>query len=271
MTTKAWRTIQQWTWILPVGLAACLAAGQENQPGPVYKVGGDVTAPRRIFTPEPTYAAEAWGKRITGEVSLTLNVLPDGTTNNIRVVKSLDPGLDQSAVETVGHWRFEPATKFGIPVSVEIGLVVNFRIPATVVSVAHPGPGVYHVPCAPNIDSRDIKDLLKKAYKGEAKAQFIIGCACEYGVARQAPDRAQAIDWYRKAAESLVPAQYFLGETYLSNFDYVNAYRWLKIASSGGYIDPHDRLKTVALLLSKEQLGEAEEQVAAWKRQHGTN
>jgi len=38
-----------------------------------------------------------------------------------------------------------------------------------------------------------------------------------------APDRHQAIDWYRKAAESLVPAQYFLGEAYLSNYDYVNA------------------------------------------------
>jgi len=256
--------MRRWAWILPVAVVSCFAVGQENQPEPVY------TAPRAIFAPDPTYTAEARQKGITGEVSLTLEVLPDGTTNNIRVVKSLDPGLDQSAVETVAHWRFQPAAKSGIPVSAKINVRVRFHLWNT--PTVHQGPGgVYSgLPCAAKIDSNDLKDLLKKAHKGDPKAQFIIGCACEYGVAWIAPDRAQAIDWYRKAAESLVPAQYFLGETYLSNFDYVHAYTWLKIADLDGYQDPKDRLGMVTLFLSKEQLSEAEEQVAAWKRQHGT-
>jgi TonB family protein len=220
--------------------------------------------------PDPSYTREAMQKGITGQVSLTLEILPDGTTNHIRVVKSLDPGLDQSAVETVARWRFQPATKSGIPVSAETKVVMTFQLPG--MRNVLPGPGIYSdLPCAAKIDSRDIKGLLKKAHKGDPEAQFVIGCAYEYGVALQVPDRAQAIDWYRKAAESLVPAQYFLGETYLLNFDYVNAYTWLKLASLGGYDDPHDRLKTVTLLLSKKELSEAEEQVAAWKQQHGTN
>jgi TonB family protein len=264
--------MKQWTWILPVAVVvACFASGQENQPEPVYKVGGEVTAPQAIFMPDPAYTAEARQKGISGSLTLGLKVRPDGTTSDIRVVKGLDPGLDQSAVETVSHWRFQPGTKSGIPVTVEVRVVVSFQHWDN--PTVNPGPGgVYTgLPCAAKIDSRDIKDLLKKAHKGDPKAQFTIGCACEYGVSRPAPDRAQAIEWYRKAAESLVPAQYFLGETYLFNFDYVHAYTWLRIADLGGYQDPKDRLRTVTLLLSKEQLSEAEDQVVAWKRQHGTN
>lgn len=264
--------MRRWAVMLSFGLVACFAAGQESRPEPVYKVGGEITAPQRIFTPDPSYTAEARQKGVTGKVSLTFEVLPDGTTTNVRVSKSLDPSLDQSAVDAVGHWRFHPATKSGVPVPVEISAVVSFEFSGEGLPRVLPGPGVYHdLPCAPKIDTRDIKDLLKKAHKGDPKAQFIIGCACEYGVARLEPDRAQAIDWYRKAAGSLVPAQYFLGETYLFNFDYVHAYTWLRIADSGGYKDPNDRLKMVTQLLTKEQLSEAEEQVTAWKRQHGSD
>jgi len=271
MMSKEWLTMRRWTWILPFAVVACFAAGQESQPEPVYKVGGVVTAPRPIFNPDPTYTAEARQKGIKGELTLWLKVLPDGTTSDIRVLKGLDPGLDQSAVETVSHWRFQPSTKSGIPVSVQINVKVAFRLWDNP-TVNQGAGGVYTgLPCAEKIDSHEMKDLLKKADKGDPKAQFIIGCACEYGVARQAPDRAQAIDWYRKAAESLIPAQYFLGETYLLNFDYVNAYTWLKLANLNGYKDPHEKLKTVTLILSKEQLSEAEKQVAAFKRQHATN
>ncbi len=270
-TGREWLTIRRWTWILAVAVVTCSATGQENQPEPVYKIGGDVTAPQGIYTPNPTYTLEARQKGITGEVSLKLIVRQDGTASDIRVVKGLDPGLDQSTVEAVAHWRFQPGTKSGMPVSVEVSVVTTFRTSVSGIQ-GQPLPGVYHdLPCATKIDSRDIKSLLKKAYKGDPKAQFIIGCACEYGVARLEPDRVQAIDWYRKAAESLVPAQYFLGEAHLFSYDYVQAYTWFKIADSGGYKDPHDRLKMVTQILTQKELSEAEEQVAAWKRQHGMN
>jgi len=229
-----------------------------------------VIRPSPIFTPDPSYPDGARQRRVSGEVTLAVDVLPDGSTDNIRVVNSLDPALDQSAVQTVTLWKFKPATRAGIPVKVEIRVNVSFRLFSTPM-MSQSGPVYTDLPCAAKIDSRDIKGLLKKAYKGDPKAQFIIGCACEYGVARRSPDRPQAIEWYRKAAETLVPAQYFLGETYLSIFDFVNGYTWLRIADLNGYKDPNDRLKTAALILSKDQLRDAEEQVAAWKRQHGMN
>jgi len=228
----------------------------------------DVIRPRPIFAPDPSYPDAARQRAVSGVVTLRLDVLPDGSTNNIRIVKSLDPTLDQSAVETVARWKFKPATKAGIPVKTEINVAVSFRLFHTPLQS---GPVYTGLPCATKIDTRDIKGLLKKAYKGDPKAQFVIGCACEYGVARKAPDPEQAIDWYRKAAESLVPAQFFLGRAYLFKSDYVHAYTWLRIADLGAYSDPSDSLEMVTQLLNEKQLGEAEEQVAAWKSRHGTN
>ena len=96
-----------------------------------------------------------------------------------------------------------------------------------------------------------------------------MGCAYEYGLAELPPDRAQAIGWYRKAAETgLIPAQYFLGEAYLFSFDYTPAYTWLKIAESGGYNDSKGYLGIVTTLLSADQLRDADAQVSEWKRLH---
>ncbi len=270
-TSKAWLKMRRWTVMLPFALAASLAAGQQDQPA------GGKTAPRVIFAPDPDYTAEAAQRGIEGKVYLKLEVLPDGSTNNVHVAKSLDPGLDQSAVETVAHWRFQPATKSGTPVLTEINVVVEFRRP---ISTFH-GPGTFTgLPCVAKIDSRDINDLLKKASKGDARAQLAVGCAYEYGAGGLVKNRVQAINWYGKAAETgLVPAQHFLGEAYLLNFDYVHAYAWLRIADFGGYKVPSDRLirkgelvsaDQVAGLLSADQLSEAEAQVAEWKQQHGT-
>lgn len=268
MTTREGLKMPWWAVVVLVGLVACpLVAGQEGATGPANRVSSDSAPPQVIIAPDPNYTPEARQKKITGDVSLKIEVLADGTTNNIRVLKSLDPGLDQSAVETVKHWRFRPATKSGTPVPMDAVVVVRFHIPDV-----SPRPGIYiGLPCAASINSTDIKGLLKKANKGDAQSQFMMGCVCEYGVDMPAPDRELAIQWYRKAAESLIPAQYFLGDAYLSNFDYVHAYTWLRIADLGGYKDPKETLKTVTQLLSKEQLSAAEEQVAAWKLKHGTN
>jgi len=46
----------------------------------------------------------------------------------MRVLRSLDPGLDQKAMEAVGTWKFAPGTKDGKPISVEAQIEVNFRL-----------------------------------------------------------------------------------------------------------------------------------------------
>lgn len=77
---------------------------------------------------EPNYTEKARKAGIEGTVLLRIVITTDGAPTNIRVTKSLDPGLDKEAVKAVSRWRFEPARKDGVPVAVEANIEVNFRI-----------------------------------------------------------------------------------------------------------------------------------------------
>ncbi len=96
--------------------------------GGVYKVGGGVSAPRAIYTPDPEFSEEARKTKYQGTVVLWLIVGPDGRTHNIRVHRTLGMGLDEKAVEAIRLWKFEPARKDGVPVAVHINVEVNFRL-----------------------------------------------------------------------------------------------------------------------------------------------
>jgi periplasmic protein TonB len=96
--------------------------------GGVYRVGGGVSAPRAIYTPDPEFSEEARKAKYQGTVVLWLVVGPDGRTQRIRVQRTLGMGLDEKAVEAIRLWRFEPARKDGVPVAVQINVEVNFRL-----------------------------------------------------------------------------------------------------------------------------------------------
>jgi TonB family protein len=95
---------------------------------PVYKVGNGVTPPHVKKSPSPKYIKDAKAANIQGRVVLWIIVNTQGMPEQIKIKKSLDPGLDQSAVEAVSHWRFAPATKDGQPVAAMINVEVNFRL-----------------------------------------------------------------------------------------------------------------------------------------------
>ncbi len=96
--------------------------------GGVYKVGGGVSAPRTIFSPDPQYSDEARKAKYQGTVVLWMVVTPDGRARDIKVARSLGMGLDEKAIEAVRTWKFEPAMKDGHAVAVQINVEVNFRL-----------------------------------------------------------------------------------------------------------------------------------------------
>ena len=96
--------------------------------GGVYRIGGGVSAPVKLFTPEPEYSEEARKAKFQGVVLLSIVILPDGTTSNIRVIRPLGLGLDEKAIEAVQKWRFRPSMKDGKPVPVTANVEVNFRL-----------------------------------------------------------------------------------------------------------------------------------------------
>ncbi len=96
--------------------------------GGVFKVGGGISAPQAIVTPDPEYTEEARQAKTQGTCTLWLIVDAAGNPRDIRVVRGLGFGLDAKAMEAVKHWRFDPAMKDGKPVNVQISVQVEFRL-----------------------------------------------------------------------------------------------------------------------------------------------
>jgi periplasmic protein TonB len=96
--------------------------------GGVFKVGGGISAPEAISTPDPEYTEEARNAKTQGTCILWLIVDDQGHPRDIKIVRGLGHGLDSKAVEAVKQWRFQPALKDGHPVNVQISVEVGFKL-----------------------------------------------------------------------------------------------------------------------------------------------
>jgi periplasmic protein TonB len=90
-------------------------------------VGGGVSAPQAISTPDPEYTEEARKAKTQGTCILGFIVDTEGHPRDIRIVRGLGFGLDANAIDAVRQWRFDPAKKDGKPVSVQVNVEVAFR------------------------------------------------------------------------------------------------------------------------------------------------
>jgi TonB family protein len=106
---------------------AASAREAEEKLTQLYQSSGDRKA-KAIYRVDPEYPEDARAKKIEGTVVLGLTIDHDGLPQNIQVKKSLYPSLDQSAIETVRKWRFEPALKSGQPVSMWVSVEVYFAL-----------------------------------------------------------------------------------------------------------------------------------------------
>jgi TonB family protein len=91
-------------------------------------VAPHVSAPTLLHKVEPQYSEEAQKAGIEGTVVLYGEVGPEGLAHNLRVIRSMGHGLDESAIEAVTKWRFRPGEKDGKPVTVAATFEVNFRL-----------------------------------------------------------------------------------------------------------------------------------------------
>jgi protein TonB len=51
----------------------------------------------------------------------------DGSIERARVVRSVNPRLDQAALEAVEQWRYRPASMNGTPVRVSQVIAIDFE------------------------------------------------------------------------------------------------------------------------------------------------
>lgn len=75
----------------------------------------------------PVYPTLARIRGYEGEVILCVEILPNGRVGDVKVKKSSGYAiLDQSALDAVKPWKFEPARKWGSPLKVWVDLPIKF-------------------------------------------------------------------------------------------------------------------------------------------------
>jgi TonB family protein len=109
-------------------LKTSVKAGIRKVSRPDY-FGNGRTAPVIISSADAPYTPSKRGAQISGTCTVSLVVDANGMPENVRVLKSLDPGLDRSALDAVGMYRFFPAIENEHPVSAAIVVDINFAPP----------------------------------------------------------------------------------------------------------------------------------------------
>ena len=95
---------------------------------PVYEPGKDVKAPKLIHYVEPQFSPSSKEAFVEGTVKISVIVTTDGIPTNLKIVNGLNTQEDQTAIEALKQWRFQPGTKAGQPVKVKVTVEVDFHL-----------------------------------------------------------------------------------------------------------------------------------------------
>jgi TPR repeat protein len=112
-------------------------------------------------------------------------------------------------------------------------------------------------------DRKVLAEIRAGADKGDAEAWYELGRAFFSGALGVAKDEAEAVKWFRKAAEqNLADAQYILGVCYDSGEgvakDEIEAYKWWLLAAGHGNDDTKYNMTIVENKMTREQIAEGQ-------------
>jgi TonB family protein len=121
--------------------AALLLAQSQTTPGEKStSTSSDNEKPRRVgqngvslpvctYMPNPPYTKEARAAKLEGHVLVEGVVGLDGKITNVRVLKSLGLGLDESVINTLKKWKCKPAKdRDGKPVPTIVPFQIGFYL-----------------------------------------------------------------------------------------------------------------------------------------------
>jgi periplasmic protein TonB len=92
------------------------------------RVSAGVTQGMVIRKVQPTYPQMAKIARVQGNVVLAAIIGKDGTIQNLHVVSTASPLLNQAAIDAVKQWRYKPYILNGEPVEVDTTVTVTFTL-----------------------------------------------------------------------------------------------------------------------------------------------
>jgi len=93
------------------------------------RVGGGVSAPTVLQRVQPQYTDEARAAGLQGTVVLQAIIGTNGMAKVLTIVKPMDMGLTESAIDAIQRWKFKPAVRNGKEVAVAVNIEINFNLP----------------------------------------------------------------------------------------------------------------------------------------------
>jgi protein TonB len=111
------------------GAASGEAARGQRQAGAASQEGYSEAMPRYRENRPPLYPGAARQRGWEGDVLIAAEVRSDGRIGTIRIKRSSGyASLDDSALEAVRAWRFEPAKRMGSPVGAWVEIPIRFKL-----------------------------------------------------------------------------------------------------------------------------------------------
>jgi TonB family protein len=111
-------------------IAANLPPLRSENPPPVridlIPMGGQT--PRGLSMPTPPYALPVGSAPVRGIVLLSLVVTKKGEPHHVKVLKGLNPVVDEAARKTIETWKFEPAMRYGRPIEMPLNIQITFNL-----------------------------------------------------------------------------------------------------------------------------------------------
>jgi len=92
------------------------------------RVSAGVTQGLKIKNVNPVYPQMAKIARVQGPVVLAAIIGKDGSIQNLHVLSTASPLLNQAAIDAVREWRYRPYILNGEPVEVDTQITVNFTL-----------------------------------------------------------------------------------------------------------------------------------------------
>ncbi|HMD10249.1 MAG TPA: TonB family protein [Candidatus Acidoferrum sp.] len=99
-----------------------------SSPGAALSASAELAMPVPVRKVDPKYPPDLIEQNVQGEVVLYGIVRADGSVDSIQVARSLDPQLDANSKSAFAQWKFQPASKSGTPVDLEVIAHIPFKI-----------------------------------------------------------------------------------------------------------------------------------------------
>lgn len=116
---------------IPIDIGTIFDDIPEPPPMPQEKtfyLSGEVDPPVRVHYVDPLYTELARRSRTHGTVILQAIIDTQGQVTEVKVLKPLTMGLTEEAIKAVKQWRYDPSTKDGKPVNVQLSVTIRFQL-----------------------------------------------------------------------------------------------------------------------------------------------